>query len=66
MARQVIFYFLDANANFTKIARLNKKQRQFIKEVVNSKAFGFSKLNLITPSIQAEVSEYMLSFGHYL
>ena len=64
--RQEIYYFFANNFNFTVISRLSKREKDFIFKIVNGKAKYSSMLYLMTPSVGARVSEYMLSFGKYI
>ena len=67
MCRQEIYFFFDTNFNFRVIAKLNKKERIFIAQVINGDAYGTSNLLLIVPSfIRIRVSDYMLTFGDFI
>ena len=56
------------NFNFLVIARLNKREREFIAKVVkNTRDFLISELDLIIPSVrELSVTEYMLDFAKFI
>ena len=64
--RQEIYYYFDVNFNFRVIAKLNKKERNYIATIVKGTEYGESILCLIIPSVRSRVSEYMLAFGDYI